>query len=136
MGTSYSLDNFFNIRAFSSNLLCAIITAITCPFSKYFQFLGIFAQVFKYFTFFDLFNIFCPVLPFFWKIACMPLLFRIGPGYASKLKKKFLSSQYKEQSIREIEKRMLQWFFFRKNQNKKRVFHQVNIFLTKTNLYM
>ena len=42
--------------------------AITYPFSKYFQILYIFAQIFKYFA---LFNIF---LPFLWKIARMPLL--------------------------------------------------------------
>ena len=40
-------------------------------FSKYFQILYIFAQIFK--CFFALF------LPFFWKIMHMPLLSRIGP---------------------------------------------------------
>ena len=46
-----------------------------CPFSKFFQSLYIFAQIFKYFAFFVLF------LPFFWKIAHMPLLSRVAPGY-------------------------------------------------------
>ena len=46
-----------------------------CPFSKIFQSLYIFAQIFKYFAFFVLF------LPFFWKIAHMPLLSRAVPGY-------------------------------------------------------
>ena len=47
--------------------------AITCPFSKYFQILYIFVQIFKYFALFHTF------LPFFWKIARMPLLSR-GPA--------------------------------------------------------
>ena len=51
--------------------------AVTCPFSKYFQILYIFAHISKYFA---LFNI---SLPFFWKIAPMPLLSRINPDMAS-----------------------------------------------------
>ena len=48
--------------------------AITCPFSNYFLVLYIFAQIFKYFA------LFCPFFSsFFWKIACIPLLSRIGP---------------------------------------------------------
>ena len=43
---------------------------ITCPFSKYFQILYIFVQIFKYFA---------PFLPFFWNIARMPLVSRVGP---------------------------------------------------------
>ena len=42
-----------------------------CPFSKCFQILYIFGEIFKYFA----------VLPFFWKVAQMPLLSRIGPDY-------------------------------------------------------
>ena len=52
-----------------------------CPFSKYFQILHIFA----------------PFLLFFWKIACMPLLSRIGPAYTVKyciIHKSRLSCQY------------------------------------------
>ena len=57
-----------------------LLHAITCPFSKYCQILYIFAQIFKYFAFIcSFFDIFHPFLPFFWKIACMPLLSRIGP---------------------------------------------------------
>ena len=48
-----------------------------CPFSKYFQILYIFVQIFKYFA------LCCPFFPFFWKIACMHLLSRIGPVYAT-----------------------------------------------------
>ena len=47
---------------------------INCSFSKYFQILCIFAKNFKYFALFKHF------LPFFWKIAHMPLLFRVGPA--------------------------------------------------------
>ena len=40
------------------------------PFSKYFQILYIFVQIVKYFA---------PFLPFFWNIARMPLVSRVGP---------------------------------------------------------
>ena len=63
------------IRVYSSLLLF-----ITCPFSKYFQILYVFAKIFKYFA---LFALFCP---FFWKIACMPLLSRIGSDDSSRFK--------------------------------------------------
>ena len=35
----------------------------------------------KFGTFLPKFEIFCPVLPIFWKITCMSLLSRIGPVY-------------------------------------------------------
>ena len=56
--------------------------AITCPFSKYFQILYIFTQIFKYLALSCLILTFftCPFLPFSWKIACMSLLSRIGPA--------------------------------------------------------
>ena len=72
-------EKYTPVRAYSSSLLCAIIA---CTFSKYFQILYIFTQIFKYLalscrilTFFT-----GPFLPFSWKIACMSLLSRIGPA--------------------------------------------------------
>ena len=49
---------------------------MACLFSKYFQILYIFAQIFKYFALF---------LPFFWKIARIPLLSRIDSEYLTDL---------------------------------------------------
>ena len=52
------------------------------PFSKYFHILYAFAQIFKYFA------LFCLFLSFFWKIARISLLSRIGPEKFKKKKKK------------------------------------------------
>ena len=63
-----------NLNPFTKFTISRSTEFITCPFPKCFQILYIFAQIFKYFSFF---------LPFFLvlflKIACMPLLSRIGP---------------------------------------------------------
>ena len=62
-------------RAFSSSLLCTIITRNHLPF---FKILSNFVQ------FWPNFQIFCSFLPFFplffWENTCMPSLSRIGPG--------------------------------------------------------
>ena len=67
---------------FCSNFSTGHILAALCmqylhawgfPFSKYFKIWYIFAQTFKYFA------LFCLFLAFFWNIACVPLLSRIGP---------------------------------------------------------
>ena len=55
------------------------MSLITCCFSKYFQIMYILAKIFKYFALFK--NFFGLFLPFFWKIAGMPLLSRTCPVY-------------------------------------------------------
>ena len=62
-------------RVFPSNLLCAIMARNHLPFFKLFS---------SFVHFCPNFQIFCSFLPFFflsffWKIACIPLLSRIGP---------------------------------------------------------
>ena len=49
---------------------CAIITWNHLPFSKILS---------NFVHFCPDFQIFCPFLPFLWKIACMPLLYRVAP---------------------------------------------------------
>ena len=51
-----------------------LLHEITCRFSKYFQILYIFTQIFKYFALFQHFFV------LFLKTATMPLLSRISPG--------------------------------------------------------
>ena len=63
-------------RAYCSSLLHSIIVCNDLPFFKIFSNLVHFPQIFKYFALFQHF-----FLPFFWKIAPIPLLFRIGPDY-------------------------------------------------------
>ena len=58
-------------RAYSRSLLHAIIACYHLPVLKIFSNFG---------HFWPIFQIFCPFLHIFWKIACMPLLSRIGPG--------------------------------------------------------
>ena len=71
-----------HIRAHSSSLLHAIIAHNHLPFFKIFSNFVHFCPNFQIFChFLPFFNIFCPFLPFFWKIACMPLLSRIGPAH-------------------------------------------------------
>ena len=68
-------DCFFGItKAYSSSSPRPIL--FTCTFSKYFQILYIFAQIFKYFALFQhLFALFLK------KIAPMPFLSRKGPDH-------------------------------------------------------
>ena len=61
---------FNTFWAFSSSLLHAIISPITCPFSNYLKMLYIFPHISKYFALFSSFSE---------KLANMPLLSRIGP---------------------------------------------------------
>ena len=71
-------------RANSSCFMCAIVACMRLPFFKIFWSFVHFCQYFQ---------IFCPFLPFFWKIAPMPLLSRIGPGRSdlnSSMNKNFL----------------------------------------------
>ena len=66
-------------RAYSRSLLRAAINRL---FSKYFQILHTFVQIFKYFAHLCPFlTCLCHCCPFFWKIACMPLLSKIGPDH-------------------------------------------------------
>ena len=65
-------------RAFPSSLLCVILASNYLPFFKIFS---------NFVHFCSNFQIFCPFFvflffffPFFWKIAHMPLLSRIGPA--------------------------------------------------------
>ena len=64
-------------RAFSSSLLHAIMACNHLPFFK------IFSNFVHFCTKFQIFCPFCSFLPFYWKIACMPLLSRIGPGWTN-----------------------------------------------------
>ena len=71
-------------RANSSCFMRAIVALMRLPFFKIFWSFVHFCQNFQ---------IFCPFLPFFWKIAPMPLLSRIGPGSSdlnSSMNKNFL----------------------------------------------
>ena len=61
---------YIQLRAFFSSLLHAIIAHKHLPFFKIFS---------NFVHFCPNFQIFCPFLPFFWKILRMPLLSRIGP---------------------------------------------------------
>ena len=61
-------------RAYSNCFMCGTVAHMRLPFSKYFRILYIFAQILKYFALF----------PFFWKIACMSFLSRIGPAMSEK----------------------------------------------------
>ena len=58
-------------KAFSRSLLHAIITHNHMPISKIFS---------NFVHFCPNFQIFCPFLPFLWKITHIPLLSRIGPA--------------------------------------------------------
>ena len=59
------------IRAYSSSLMCVIVACMGLPFFKIFS---------NFVHFCPNFQIFCPFLPFFSKIASMPLLSRIIPA--------------------------------------------------------
>ena len=67
-----------NIRAYSSSLLHAMIARSHLAFFKIFS---------GFVHFCPNFQIFSPFLPFFGKIARMPLLSRIGPEYTSLIEK-------------------------------------------------
>ena len=56
-------------KAYSSCFMHAIVACMRLPFFKMFS---------NFLHFRPNYQIFCPFLPFFWKIACMPLLSRIG----------------------------------------------------------
>ena len=60
----------FTSRAYSSCFMHAIVARLRLAFFKVFL---------NFVHFCPNFQIFCPFLPFFWKIARMPLLSRIGP---------------------------------------------------------
>ena len=64
-----------NTRAYSSCFMHAIVAHMRLLFFKIFSNFVYFSQIFKYFA------PFCPFLSFFWKIARIPLLSRIGPEY-------------------------------------------------------
>ena len=64
-----------NTRAYSSCFMHAIVAHMRLLFFKIFSDFVYFSQIFKCFA------PFCPFLSFFWKIARIPLLSRIGPEY-------------------------------------------------------
>ena len=64
-------------KTYSSCFMCVIVTCMRLPFSKIFSNFVHFCQNFQ---------IFCPFLSFFWKIACMPLLSRTSPAFCWKTK--------------------------------------------------
>ena len=58
-------------RAYSSCFMRAVVKCMRLPFSKIFS---------NFVHFCPNFQIFCPFLPFLWKITHIPLLSRIGPA--------------------------------------------------------
>ena len=62
------INKLYHIRAYSSSLLCAIITHNHLPFFKIFSNFVHFCQNFKYFA-------------LFWKDAHMPFLSTVGPAH-------------------------------------------------------
>ena len=61
---------------------CDNRTQSSALFQNIFKFCTFLPKLSKFFLFL---TFFCPFLPFFWKIACMPLLSRIGPEYLQQL---------------------------------------------------
>ena len=112
------------IRALSSSLLRAIITRNHVPFFKIFSnFVHFWANFQIFCSFFDLFKHF---FPFFWKIAPMPLLSRIGPDdinyYLTDANMKWLSKKITHVFFT----RFNQTFIYYKNWNH----YAVNILIT------
>ena len=89
-------NNIELYRAFCSSLLHAIIAHNHLPFFKTFLNFVYFCLNFQIFC--PILTFFYPFLSFFWKIACMPLLSRIGPG----IYKYILFSDFEEYVIGQI----------------------------------